>query len=404
MDQKRKINLLILVASLGYFVDIFDLVLFNVVKLESFKSLGLNELQIKAAEISLFNFQMTGMLLGGLVWGILGDKMGRVSALFGSILIYSLANIANAFVVTTEWYSVWRFIAGFGLAGELGAGITLVSEVMKKEERGIGTLIIVSVGALGAVGASIAGTYLSWQNAYILGGVMGILLLFLRMGTLESGMFQKIDKKHDISKGNFFKIFSTPRSAWKYISCILVGLPIWYTIGVLINLSNRYAASFGMSEKINVGESVMYCYIGLSAGDFICGYLSQAMKSRKKVIAIYLTLLLGVTIFYHFHKSTDPGYFRWMSFAIGVFSGYWALFVINAAEQFGTNIRSTVANTVPNFVRFCVVPVTLSFSALSEIWSLTSAGLFVGIVCITLAFIALISLKETFHKDLDYVE
>jgi len=404
MEQDKKVKLLILVASLGYFVDIFDLVLFNVVKLESLKSIGLDEARIKLAEISLFNYQMTGMLLGGLLWGILGDKLGRVSALFGSILLYSLANIANAFVETTEWYSIWRFVAGFGLAGELGAGITLVSETMKKEQRGIGTLIIVSVGALGAVGASLAGTYLSWQGAYILGGVMGLILLFLRFGTFESGMFKKIDKKEEISKGNFLSIFRTPASGWKYLCCILVGLPIWYTIGVLINLSNRYAASFGMTEKINVGESVMYCYIGLSMGDFICGYLSQAMKSRKKVIGIYLTLLLGVTIFYHFHESTDPTYFRWMSFAIGIFSGYWALFVINAAEQFGTNIRSTVANTVPNFVRFSVVPITLSFSALTDRWNLTSAGLFVGLICISLAFIALISLRETFHKDLDYVE
>ena len=404
MSQDKKIKLLILVASLGYFVDIFDLVLFNVVKLESFKDIGLTELQIKVAEIDIFNYQMTGMLLGGLLWGILGDKVGRVSALFGSILLYSVANIANAFVHSTEWYSIWRFVAGFGLAGELGAGITLVSESMKREERGIGTLIIVSVGALGAVGASLAGTYLTWKGAYILGGIMGLALLLLRFGTMESIMFKKINQKEYISRGNFFMIFRSLKSSWKYIACILIGLPIWYSIGVMINLSNRYGASFGMMEKINVGKSVMFCYIGLSVGDLLSGYLSQLLKSRKKVIGIYLIVLFAVTIFYHLNKSTNPVYYTWMSFAIGMGSGYWALFAINAAEQFGTNIRSTVANTVPNFVRFSVVPITLSFGYLSEKWGLLSSGLFVGIICILIAFVSLLTLKETFSKDLDYVE
>ncbi|MBK9552869.1 MAG: MFS transporter [Saprospiraceae bacterium] len=404
MSQDKKIKLLILVASLGYFVDIFDLVLFNVVKLESFKDIGLTELQIKVAEIDIFNYQMTGMLLGGLLWGILGDKVGRVSALFGSILLYSVANIANAFVHSTEWYSIWTFVAGFGLAGELGAGITLVSESMKREERGIGTLIIVSVGALGAVGASLAGTYLTWKGAYILGGIMGLALLLLRFGTMESIMFKKINQKENISRGNFFMIFRSLKSSWKYIACILIGLPIWYSIGVMINLSNRYGASFGMTDKINVGKSVMFCYIGLSVGDLLSGYLSQLLKSRKKVIGIYLIVLLAVTIFYHLNKSTNPVYYTWMSFAIGMGSGYWALFAINAAEQFGTNIRSTVANTVPNFVRFSVVPITLSFGYLSEKWGLLSSGLFVGIICILIAFVSLLTLKETFSKDLDYVE
>lgn len=404
MDQKRKINLLILVASLGYFVDIFDLVLFNVVKLESLQAIGLDQATIRSAEISLFNYQMAGMMIGGILWGIMGDKLGRVTTLFGSILMYSLANIANAFVTTVEWYSVWRFVAGLGLAGELGAGITLVSESMKKEERGIGTLVIVSVGALGAVGASLAGTYLTWKGAYILGGVMGLILLILRFGTFESGMFKRVKENENVSKGDILTIIASPHNAWKYLASILVGLPIWYSIGVMINLSNRYAASFGITENINVGQSVMYCYIGLSVGDFVCGYLSQYFRNRKKVMTAYILTLLLVTVFYHTYESTDPSYFRIMSLIIGLSSGYWALFVINAAEQFGTNIRSTVTNTIPNFVRFSVVPITLSFSYLSERWSLKSAGLTVGIVCIGLALLALMSLRETFSKDLDYVE
>lgn len=403
MEQQRKITLLIIVASLGYFVDIFDLVLFNVVKTASLTDLHLLSDQFKSAEISLFNYQMTGMMIGGLFWGILGDKIGRVSVLFGSILIYSIANILNAFVHTVEWYAVWRLVAGLGLAGELGAGITLVSETMTREKRGIGTLVIVAVGALGAVAANMVGSWLGWREAYIVGGAMGLVLLFLRAGTFESRMFKQVAST-TIVRGNILLLFKNGRLFWRYIACILIGIPIWYSIGVMINLSNRYGESWGMIDKVNVGRNVMFAYIGLSVGDLLSGYLSQLFRSRKKIILAYLGALFCIMFVFHFYHNIDTYYFSWMSFAIGVASGYWALFVINAAEQFGTNIRSTVANTVPNFVRFSVVPITLSFNFLSSKMLVSFAGFITGIVCLVFAIIGLYALPETFARELDYIE
>lgn len=400
--NNKKVYGLVAVAALGYFVDIYDLIVFNVVKNESLKALGFSGDELKNSEIYLFNIQMTGMLLGGLIWGILGDKKGRVSVLFGSIFMYSIANIANAFVGSIEAYAFWRFIAGLGLAGELGAGITLVSETMHKEKRGYGTMIIVTFGALGAVVAGIVGKSFGWQATYITGGCMGLALLLLRAGAFESGMYQQVSAKQNVTRGNIFILLKNRTTFFRYLACIGIGLPVWYVIGVLINLSNRFAEA--QQLQVNVADCVMFAYLGLSIGDLGSGLLSQVLKSRKKVVMIYLASCLLLSILYLYIPATSSQFYSIMSFLLGAATGYWALFVTIASEQFGTNIRSTVTNTVPNFVRGAVVPITLSFKSLSTDFGLTGSAVFVGIVCCSLAVMSTLYISETFNKDLNYHE
>ncbi len=396
---------LVVVAALGYFVDIYDLILFNVIKNSSLGELGFvpGSAAFKAAEVLLFNWQMSGMLVGGLLWGILGDRKGRVSALFGSILLYSVANIANSFVQDLSWYQVCRFLAGIGLAGELGAGVTLVSETMPKRIRGWGTVVIVTFGTLGAVVAFLVGKELGWRHAFLAGGIMGLALLVVRMRSFESGMFKKVASEHVAGRGNFFRLFATRERTLRYLSCIAIGLPIWFAVGVLVALCARFAEASG-TRDIVVGQAVMWAYIGISFGDLVSGFLSQILGSRRKVIAGYLVFLATVSGIYLNAAGLSPVQFYLMTFLIGTGVGYWALFVTVASEQFGTDIRSTAANTVPNFVRGAVVPITLSFAALSPRWTVPGAAAIVGGVCLVLAFIALAYLKESFGKDLDYLE
>ncbi len=406
--QKRNQILIIIVASLGYFVDIYDLILFNVVKKASLISLGFQVDQVKDLEISLFNWQMTGMLVGGILWGILGDKKGRLKVLFGSILLYSLANIANAYVWDLTSYKVIRFIAGVGLAGELGAGITLIAEMMKKEKRGYGTMIVVTFGALGAVFAALVANKFNWQTSYWVGGIMGLCLLLLRVGALESSMFKHMhEEKNKIEKGNFFMLFTNRKRLGKYLLCIVMGLPVWFVVGVLIALSESYFAAelFTLTGKISTGYAVMCCYIGLSVGDLLSGLLSQLFKSRLKVVFGYLIFSVAVIGYYLFGMDgKSPEFFYFICILLGIGTGYWALFVTVAAEQFGTNIRSTATSTVPNFVRGAVVPITKSFQYMVPLVGLVGGTIIVGSVCIFLALLSTLLLKDSFSKDLDYIE
>lgn len=399
------ISTTVIVAALGYFVDIYDLQLFNLVSKASLRGIGItDEALVAKYDYMLFLYQMAGMLAGGILWGVLGDKKGRKSILFGSILLYSLANIANGFVTNLEQYAVIRFFAGLGLAGELGAAITLVSETLETERRGWGTMLIVTVGALGAVAANLIAQKFAWQISYFIGGGLGLMLLLLRVGTFESDMFDRM-RQSNVSKGNFLQLFTERARFLKYLYCIFIGLPVWYCIGVLIKFSETFASAVGVvGEPVKVGNAIMYAYIGLSVGDLLSGLLSQFLRSRKKVVIAYLLLTIALVLVYLFYQQVSTQWFYFMCFSIGLATGYWALFVTIAAEQFGTNIRATVATTVPNFVRGANIPLILSFKALETTQGSVSAALIVGAVAIGLALFAIFSLKETFSKDLDYHE
>lgn len=403
MINKRNINAIIIVAALGYFVDVYDLILFSVVRKPSLQSLGVSPDMQLSIGVELLNWQMAGMLIGGILWGILGDKKGRISVLFGSIFLYSAANIANGFVHDISTYSILRFIAGVGLAGELGAGITLVSEVMSKESRGWGTTIVATVGLTGAVVAALIANKFDWRVSYFVGGAMGLAILILRIGVYESGMYKSIRQKN-VSKGNFLQLFTSKERFYKFAKCILVGLPTWFVIGILITFSDKFAEALGHTEKINPANSVMFAYIGIVAGDFVSGLMSQLMKSRKKVILIFLFLNVIFILLYLFLNNSGTVYFYFLCTMLGFANGYWAVFVTNASEQFGTNLRATVTTSTPNIIRGTTVPLTLSFQFLSQYQGIIYAALTVAVIDLTIAFVAAIRTEETFGKELDYVE
>ncbi|MGZ9097687.1 MAG: MFS transporter [Micavibrio sp.] len=398
----RGIFVTIVVAALGYFVDLFDLLLFSIVRVESLKSLGVAEADILPLGIFLINSQMAGLLIGGIVWGMLGDRRGRVSVLLGSILLYSLANIANGFVTTVEQYAVLRFIAGIGLAGELGAGVTLACELLPRKLRGLGTTFIATIGVLGATAAAVIAEFFDWRMAYIIGGVMGLGLLVLRFNVRESGLYKDLSRA--ASRGNFLILLTRWSLLKKYIAVILVGAPLWGVIGLFITFTPEFAKDFGMSVLPTAGKAVFYCYLGVALGDLFSGLISQYLKSRRKAVAIFLSCLI-ITIGIHVLVKHDSlNLYYGFCFLIGISAGYWAMFVQMGAEQFGTNIRATAATSVPNFVRALTIPMTAGFHGLIPYFGVTGSGLFVMGVAIMLAFIALATLRETFAVDLDYVE
>jgi MFS family permease len=401
-------NIIVIVAALGYFVDIYDLLLFSVERIDSLKEiLGADAStdQLQSVGKQLLNWQMGGMLVGGIFWGILGDKKGRLSVLFGSILLYSLANIANGFVQSVPQYALLRFISGFGLAGELGAGITLVSETMSREKRGIGTMIVATIGVFGAVVAGFMGNVIeNWRYSFFIGGGMGLLLLIMRIGVFESGMFEQTKKK-DVSRGNLLSLFSSRKKAFKYLSIIMVAVPVWYVMGVLITFAPELMERLGVvSFKPNPGKCVMFAYLGITIGDFASGMLSHILKSRKKALAIFMALsLLGTILYFTLAKESEVIFYTVVTF-IGFATGYWAVFMSTASELFGTNIRSTVTTTSPNFVRGSLIFVTLLIDLATIFTGKTEAIIIVGCFIFLLAFLALRNLEETFGKDLNYVE
>jgi MFS family permease len=397
-------SLPVIVAALGYFVDIYDLVLFGIVRVPSLKSLGLSGRELIDNGVFLLNMQMAGMLIGGIIWGVLGDRKGRLKIMFGSIFLYSIANIANGMVTSLPAYAALRFIAGVGLAGELGAGITLVSEVLHTSIRGYGTMLVASVGVSGAILANIIANAYDWRNAFYIGGGLGLLLLITRISVAESGMFKAMEEKAGMSRGNMLALFTDRKRFLRYLNSILIGVPIWFVVATLITFSPEFAKALGTTGPVSAGNAIMFCYLGLVFGDLSSGLLSQYLKSRKKVILIYMLLTIGGIALYFLQGSRSPSFFYGVCLSLGFAVGYWAIFVTVAAEQFGTNLRATVATTVPNFVRGMVVPITLLFQLFRKPFGLEGGALAVGAICLVAGFIALASLEETFHKDLDYFE
>lgn len=397
----------VIVAALGYFVDIYDLLLFGIVRVPSLKSLNLNP---DVAGTLIINFQMIGLLIGGILWGILGDKKGRLSVLFGSILVYSLANIACGFLPQipfedkTTLYAILRFIAGVGLAGELGAGITLVSESLPKELRAIGTSIVAGFGLLGAVVAQLTVELAGdWTIAYFIGGGLGLLLLLLRVSVVESGIYKEIEHSEDIRKGNFFSFFTNKQRFIKYIKCIAIGLPTWFCIGILAVMGNQFAPSFGI-ESINPGKAIMWAYVGISVGDFASGFISHWLKSRKKAI-FYMMLftIVGVVMMLFGGTNSENMYYFYCAW-LGLGTGYWAMFVTVGAEQFGTNIRSTATTTIPNMVRGTLPLMLIAFDSLKVNNGVIFSATAIGLVIFFLGIYSTLTIEETHNKDLDFIE
>lgn len=436
MKEKTKLQHLfqpiVIVAALGYFVDIYDLQLFGIVRVQSLTSLlpaGLSPDEIKkivsAAGTKILDYQMMGMILGGILWGVLGDKKGRLSVLFGSIITYSLANVCCGFLPNIEFmdkieaYKWLRFIAGLGLAGELGAGITLVSEVLPKHLRAIGTSLVAGIGLLGAVLAKFTVFFSgSWTAAYFIGGILGFALLLLRIGVVESGMFKNMVHESTVQKGNFLSFFTNKDRFIRYMKCIGIGFPNWFTIGILIYFSNEFAEGLGITEKVDPGWAVMWGYIGISAGDFISGFLSQWLQSRKKAILYMMIFAFLGFVFYlgGLPKSATGIYL--MALWVGFGTGFWAMFVTVGAEQFGTNLRATAATTIPNMSRGALVLWTFLFSGFktgsftffgNEILKIQpmgviTAGVIVGLVAYSFALYAVLTIPESHGKELDYLE
>ncbi|HZY78565.1 MAG TPA: MFS transporter [Cyclobacteriaceae bacterium] len=402
-DFKLLFSVPVIVAALGYFVDIYDLLLFSIVRRPSLIALGVPDSELFRQGEFLLQVQMGGLLLGGLIWGIMGDKRGRLSVLFGSILLYSLANIGNGFVETVPQYAILRFIAGIGLAGELGAGITLVSEILPTKIRGYGTALVATVGLFGAVFANFVAKQFDWQIAYFIGGGLGLLLLIARISVMESGIFLKV-KESDIQRGNLLQLVGNWERLKKFMGCIFIGLPIWFVIGILITFSPEFAKTMGLSDTIVAGDAVMWSYIGLAVGDLGSGILSQLVKSRKKIVLLFVIMTFGLVCVYLFYPIETSSAFYVKCFLLGFGIGYWALFVTIAAEQFGTNLRSTVATTVPNFIRGTVIPITWLFQYLREEIGMLYGALTVIIITALIALIALSAVDETYSRELNFVE
>jgi MFS family permease len=401
------LNIAVIVAALGYFVDIYDLLLFTIVREPSLHGLNVADADMITASTRIINWQMIGLLIGGIIWGIMGDKKGRLSVLFGSIMLYSVANFLTGFVTSVDQYASARFVAGIGLAGELGAGITLVSELLPKAKRGIGTSLVAGIGLFGAVFAyfiyKVSG---DWRLCYKIGGGLGIVLLLLRISVAESGMFNSV-KTQNVSRGNVLMFFNNSRRFRKYLLAILIGLPTWYVVGILVNLSNRFATKLYGDNAIDSGKAIMYAYAAIAVGDILIGFVSQYFGSRKKALFLFYALTILAIIFYFSGANHNDATMYFACTVLGFSTGFWAIFVTMGAEQFGTNLRATAATTIPNMVRGALPLINLMFVNLFQQtwkWDMVQSGIVTGVIVMAIAITSAWFTEETFHKDLDYIE
>ena len=404
------LNPAVIVAALGYFVDIYDLLLFTIVREPSLSGLSVNmgdKQSVMMASTQVINWQMWGMLIGGILWGVLGDKKGRLSVLFGSILIYSTANFLTGYVQTVDQYAYARFAAGIGLAGELGAGITLVSELLPKNKRGIGTSLVAGFGLFGAVAAYFTFHYTAdWRLCYKIGGALGLSLLLLRITVAESGMFEHV-KSQAVQRGNILMFFTNRNRLRKYILAILIGLPTWYVIGILVNLSNRFATELYGENHIDSGRSIMYAYAAIAIGDILIGFVSQWFQSRKKALYLFYSFAILSGIFFFGGGVKDDTTLYLACAMLGFSTGFWAIFVTMGAEQFGTNLRATAATTIPNMVRGSLPLMNLLFVSLFQnSWhlSLVQSAIWTGVIVMSITLVGAYFSEETFDKDLNYLE
>lgn len=405
MKQSSSIfSVTVLVAALGYFVDIYDLLLFQIVRVRSLQDLGLSPSEVKSEGEFIISMQMIGLMIGGIIWGIMGDKRGRLSVLFGSIILYSLANLVNGFVQTTGQYALTRFVAGIGLAGELGAGITLVAELIHKDKRGLSTSLVAGIGLTGAVAAYFISRNFDWRICYFIGGGLGFCLLILRISVFESSLFERL-KSLPVQRGNFFQFFTDAKRFKKYILAILIGLPTWYVIGILVAFSNDFGKAFGIREPVDPARATMFAYVAIALADILAGFVSHWLRSRKKALFLFYALT-AIAVFFYFNQQNGSAAGMYViCAALGFGTGFWAIFVTMAAEQFGTNLRATAATTVPNMVRGALPLMILLFKGLeAATQNFLLAGALTGVIILLISSWAAWNTEETFGKDLNYVE
>lgn len=399
------LSLPVIVAALGFFVDIFDLLLFGVVRKSSFAELGLSPDEVLSKGELTISIQLIGMVIGGIIWGIIGDKFGRLKVLFGSIVLYSLANIANGFVQDVNMYIIIRFIAGIGLAGELGAGITLTSEILPKEKRGLAGTIIATCGVLGGISAALLSKVITdWRTLYFIGGGMGLLLLVLRVSVAESTMFASLEKS-TVQRGNYLLFFNNKDRFFRYAKGILIGIPVWFCIGILISFADEFAKRMGVQD-ITPGNAILYQYIGLGFGDVTAGLLSHQLKSRKKTLYIFYAVFAVFMVLFFTQHNSSAAWFYFICTGLGFGSGISVLYIITSAEQFGTNLRASAATSITNFVRGFTPLLLLIFSLTrgnNNEYYLQAAAV-MGVIVMLIAITALYKTKESFGKDLDFVE
>ena len=410
MNQKQYglFSLPVIVGSLGFFVDIYDLLLFSIVRKSSFKDLGVSVADMKNIGENIISWQMLGLTIGGIIWGIIGDKKGRKNVLFGSICLYSLATIANGFVTNIDQYTFLRFIAGLGLAGELGASITLTSELLPKEKRGIAAAIIATSGVMGTVTAYFV-HYLSnenWRLCYFIGGAMGIALLFLRVRVLDSKLYDTA-KNAQVKMGDFMMILMNRERFFRYLRAITIGLPVWYVIGLLISFSDEFATRFGIIN-FDQPKALMLQYVALVFGDMGAGFLSNMIKSRKKTLLIFYAILSFFFILFFALKGGGTAFNLYLiCMGLGFGSGISVLYITMSAEQFGTNLRATAAISIPNLVRGFLPLLLMLFQFLrgsSMLNNYVTAAWVTGVIVLVIGLISLFFTNETFGKELDFIE
>ena len=402
MNSKRHFLLhpVVWLAALGYFVDIYDLLLFSIIRIPSLNDLGV--VDPTGIGLLILNTQMFGLLLGGILWGVLGDKLGRTRVLFFSIALYSIGNLLNGFVQTGTQYAIIRFIAGVGLAGELGAGITLVSELLPKNKRGLGTSLVAGFGLTGAVFAFFIAQWFPWRICYFIGGGMGLVLLTLRMSVFESTLYKKLSSKNHITKGNFLMLFNKKERFMRYVRSILIGLPTWFVVGILISFSPEFAYHLGIEQSIDPGKGIMISYAAIAVGDVAIGLLSNRLGSRKKALHIfYIITIAGMIVFF---TASTPWQLYLSTGIMGFGTGFWAVFVTIGAENFGTNLRATAATTIPNMVRGSLNIISAIFLFFSNQLSYVNGGIVTGVIVMLVTYWAIAGIQETFGRDLDFLE